>query len=218
MKLIKDLGSLYATEKSKEKKRYGIYECPTCKKNFKTMTSNVKKGATSQCLPCGRESSRKLRIKHNITGSKIWNTFQRMRNRCYKINNKDFKYYGGRGIIICDEWLDDNMKFFKWAKNNGLDEKGTTIDRRDNNKSYSPNNCRATTRTVQSRNTRRINASNTSGYRGVSKRGTVFVASIGVDGIQVYLGRFKTAIEGSIAYDKYVIENNLEHTINGVRL
>ena len=66
------------------------------------------------------------------------------------------------------------------------------------------------------RNTRKIIASNKTGYRGVSfyKSRNKYIAYIGLDYSFKHLGYFDTALEGALAYDKYVVDNNLEHTRN----
>lgn len=79
-----------------------------------------------------------------------------MKHRCNNPNAHYYKYYGGRGIKVCDEWLNNFDSFYEWAINNGF-SKELSIDRKNNDKGYSPDNCRWVTEKIQKRNTSRAN-------------------------------------------------------------
>ena len=84
----------------------------------------------------------------------IYTCWVGMRARCHCKTNKGYRYYGGRGITICDEWS-DYVAFREWALNNGY-KKGLTIDRIDNDGNYEPSNCRWITQAEQNRNNSQI--------------------------------------------------------------
>lgn len=79
--------------------------------------------------------------------------YRGMKERCLNSNNRAFHRYGGRGIKICQEWLDDFMVFYNWAINNGYSDK-LTLDRIDVNGNYCPENCRFTDMKTQQGNKR----------------------------------------------------------------
>ena len=74
-----------------------------------------------------------------------------MYKRCYNPKSVRYSRYGGRGITICDEWFNSRITFFEWALNNGYDN-SLTIDRIDNDKGYSPENCRWVSYETQNQN------------------------------------------------------------------
>ncbi len=78
----------------------------------------------------------------------IYNTWAHMRQRCYNPRDKAYRYYGGRGIIVCDRW----SKFENFLSDMGPKPEGLTIDRIDTEGHYTPSNCRWATRQQQSAN------------------------------------------------------------------
>lgn len=74
-----------------------------------------------------------------------------MKQRCLNENHKQYPEYGGRGIKVCQEWLDDFLNFSSWADENGY-EPHLTLDREDNNLDYNPENCRWENCKIQNQN------------------------------------------------------------------
>lgn len=97
----------------------------------------------------------KCRCKNTIISYEDDNTLKRklydMKRRCLNKQDRDYPRYGGRGIEICDEWLDNPKKFILWASKNNY-KKGLFIDREDSDGDYTPDNCRFVDTTTSNRN------------------------------------------------------------------
>lgn len=119
------------------------------------------KGKTNSCGCLRKEITAKRRRIHSKTRTRLYKVWISMKARCNNPNNKRYSSYGGRGITICDEWLHDFQAFYDWATANGYDETANfgqcTIDRIDNDKGYSPDNCRWVTMAEQNKNKRADN-------------------------------------------------------------
>lgn len=131
-----------------------------CKCACGTTKSVQKNGLVSGAVTsCGCKLIER-NTKHNLAYTRLYKVFRDMKTRCFNPRSKDYKNYGGRGITICDEWLNDFTSFYKWAYENGYDENAPklacTIDRIDNDKGYFPENCRWVDIATQNRNRRGV--------------------------------------------------------------
>lgn len=154
-------GSLTAIKPAYKEKQRLYWECKCDCGNIHYVTyGNLNSGNTVSCgcrKKAIQENMGNVRkpIKHGSTKSRLYRIWGNMKTRCYNPNFPHYKYYGGRGIEICQDWLDDFSTFEKWALSNGYAE-NLTIDRIDNNGNYEPNNCRWVSMEIQNKNKRAI--------------------------------------------------------------
>lgn len=124
-----------------------IWRCKCDCGNYKNVRAyKLKNGNTKSCGCYFIESLSERTKKHGLlSGGKprIFTVWNDMKARCFNKSEKAYKSYGGRGIIVCDEWLVFE-NFYKWAMSNGYNDE-LTIDRINNNEGYFPSNCRFVT-------------------------------------------------------------------------
>ena len=113
--------------------------------------SPLRKGITVSCGCYHKRDITERETIHGMSDTRLHNIWNHMKQRCSNKNNTAYKYYGGRGITVCNEWSNDFMSFYSWAMQNGYTEE-LTIDRIDTNKGYDPSNCRWVSRKVQMNN------------------------------------------------------------------
>lgn len=207
-KLIGETWRKYPTETSTQKSTYGLYKCQYCGKEFETNIQSVKNGYTISC------GCRTGGVTHGLRSHRFYKTWAGMIHRCGNIKNKKYKDYGARGISVCIEWL-DVATFITWADATHPNKKGYTLDRIDNDKGYSPENCRWADASTQNTN-QRMSKKNTSGFVGVfwNPLNKNWRAAIRFKNKKIDLGSYQIKEEAVLARDKYIVENNLPHKLS----
>ncbi len=111
----------------------------------------LRRGLVKSCGCKRGEMISAHRTTHGMSRTPTYETWCKMIARCTKKNAVQYKYYGGRGITVCDRWL----SFENFLTDMGVRPEGTSLDRIDNDGNYEPDNCRWATQTEQCNNTRR---------------------------------------------------------------
>lgn len=134
--------------------RFGktCWKCRCLCGNLSTVNgSQLVRGKIKSCGCFHKERVSEVRKTHGLSKSNEYRTWSSILRRCYNPNTKDYPNYGGRGIRVCSRWKNS---FENFLKDMGNRPSGMTIERKNNDRNYSPENCRWIVKKYQNRNTR----------------------------------------------------------------
>lgn len=162
-------GRLTVIEEAGINSGYTLWKCKCdCGNEIIARGTHLKYGNTRSCGCLHREMLSQISKKHGGVGTRLYNIYHGMRERCYNPKQRTYRWYGAKGIKVCDEWLNDFTTFKQWAYENGYREEEVlskmerlSIDRIDPNKDYSPDNCRWMTLSENVARTHNTNKDNT---------------------------------------------------------
>lgn len=141
-----------------------IWKCLCdCGNFFETTTNHLTSGDTKSCGCYNKSPLSKASYVHGKHNSPEKRSYQAMKMRCLDKEDREYHRYGGRGITVCERWLNS---FENFLEDMGERPEGMTLDRIDNNFHYCPENCRWADKTTQSYN-QRLSSDNKSGRTGV---------------------------------------------------
>lgn len=120
------------SKRSKHNEAIWLCRCDCGKEIIRRQSSLCRKSVNPKSCGCKRKYKK---YRHGMIGTRIYKRWIDMKHRCYGVNDPDYKDYGGRGIVVCDEWLHNFNAFHEWAIRNGYSD-DLSLDRIDVNGNY----------------------------------------------------------------------------------
>lgn len=187
----------------KDKRNNTLWKCLcACGNEVLVYGSNLKSGGTRSCGCLQKERASETKTTHGLSNTPLYHSLEAAKSRVTNPNNPEWDDYGGRGIIMCQEWLDSSSAFLQdmgpsW-------QEGLTLERKDTDGNYCPENCKWDTESNQNHNRRKLKGCS-SRYKGVSlhKRTGKFRVQIRDAGKVKYLGSFTDELEAATLYDNH---------------
>jgi hypothetical protein len=140
------------SERGKDAHGYRYACLCDCQAEVEVSGAHLRSGTVKSCGCLRSEVTAKKNTKHGCVGSPEYESWQAMKNRCLQEGQSAYKRYGGRGIKICDRWMD----FENFLSDMGARPSGMTLERINGDGNYEPSNCRWATIAEQNRNTSQV--------------------------------------------------------------
>ena len=208
---LNDTEDIYYNNNKSKPVRAALFQCTKCE-DRNTFTTSIKSITQERTISCGCakiKAAKEILKTHGLSYHPLHRRWGQIKARCYYKSADSYKNYGGRGIIMCDEWLIDFIAFYNYIILLPDYDLNLTIDRINNDGNYEPGNIRFASKHEQVLNSRkRKSKSKYTGvyYRAIEKR---YSAHIGVYGKKIYIGVFDSITDAIDARNQHIIDNNL---------
>ena len=161
-----------SSNKHKNGRQLWVFKCSHCGANVEKTIHEGRGNKSCGCMINAHKT------KHGWCGTRLYRTWEGIKNRCLNNGNKYYHNYGGRGILLCDEWY-KFIPFKDWALSSGYRD-DLEIDRIDNGGDYEPSNCRFVTHAQNGHNTRtaKMNWDSVDEMRGLYKTNRFLVKEL----------------------------------------
>jgi len=203
------------THTTKAGSRYKVYNCicPYCKQPHKKRTSNMKINKSCGCVSA--QLKRDAMLSHGDSYTRLYSEWQEMKRRSADTPERDTRFptYAQKQIGVVEQWLDYST-FKSWALDNGYSD-DLTLERRDNNLGYSPDNCYWADRTTQAQN-QQVRSDSSTGYSGIGIKNGSYIARIQHKGKRHTLGRFDTLEAAVEARNNFILCYNTKHNLQTI--